>query len=57
MVINNTSAEALVAGQSLIGVPPGEREGALFLMVILAGVFAVLFGLLRLGRMTRFVSY
>jgi len=57
MIINNTSAEALVAGQSLMGVPSGEREGALFLMVILAGIFAVLFGLLRLGRMTRFVSY
>ncbi len=57
MLINNTSAVSLVAGQSIIGIPSGDREGALFLMVVLAGVFAVLFGLLRLGQMTRFVSY
>lgn len=57
MVINNTSAISLVAGQSLIGIPSGDRESSLFLLVILAGVFAALFGLLRLGRMTRFVSY
>ena len=57
MVIHNTSAISLVAGQSLIGIPSGERESSLFLLVILAGVFAALFGLLRLGRMTRFVSY
>jgi SulP family sulfate permease len=57
MVINNTSAVSLVAGQSLIGVPSGDREGSLSLMVILAGVLAALFGLLRLGRMTRYVSY
>lgn len=57
MVINNTAAVSLVAGQSIIGIPSDDREGALFLMVILAGVLSVLFGLLRLGRMTRFVSY
>ncbi len=57
MVVENTSALALVAGQSLVGASPGGRAGALSLMVILAGLLSVLFGLLRLGRMTRFVSY
>ncbi len=57
MVITNTSATALVAGQVLVGVPGESRDTALFLLVILAGLFQVLFGLLRFGQLTRFVSY
>lgn len=57
MVIQNTSAVSLVAGQSLIGLSSEARESALFLMVVLAGVIAMIFGFLRLGRLTRFVSY
>ena len=54
MVINNTSAVALVAGQALAS---EDREGPLFLMVILAGLFAIAAGVARLGRLTRFVSF
>jgi len=57
MVIQNTSAVSLVAGQSLLGLSPAERDSALFLMVVVAGVIALASGLLRLGRLTRFVSY
>ena len=57
MVIQNTSAVSLVAGQSLTGFSSAERESALFLMVVLSGVIATLFGLLKFGRLTRFVSY
>jgi SulP family sulfate permease len=57
MVIQNTSAVSLVAGQSLAGFSPKEHDSALFLMVVLAGVIALACGLLRLGRVTRFVSY
>lgn len=57
MVINNTSAVSLVAGQALVGVAADQRDSNLFLMVVLAGVFAIVFGLLGFGRMTRFVSY
>jgi SulP family sulfate permease len=57
MVIQNTSAVSLVAGQSLVGFSAQERDSALFLMVTLAGVFATVFGLFRLGRLTRFVSH
>lgn len=57
MVIQNTSAVSLIAGQSLLGLPSQEHDSALFLMVVLAGVIALAAGLLRLGRMTRFVSY
>lgn len=57
MVITSTSATALVAGQSLLGISPDQLDASLFLMVILAGVFAIAFGLLGLGWITRFVSY
>ena len=57
MVVNNTSAVSLVAGQSLVDMPQVRREGALFMMVVLAGAFAIVLGALRLGRLTRFVSF
>ncbi len=57
MAITSTSASSLAAGQALASVPAAAREQALFLMVILMGIFQVLLGLLRLGRVTRFVSY
>lgn len=57
MVINSTSAVSLVAGEALTDVSGSPREGELFLMVVLSGLFAIAFGLLRLGRLNRFVSY
>ena len=57
MVINTTGAAALVAGQSLSSVPSEDRAGALFLMVLLAGVLQVVLGLLKAGRLLRFISF
>lgn len=57
MVIVTTSASALGAGQALTSVPAEGRENALFVLVVLIGVFQIVFGLLRLGRLTRFVSF
>ena len=57
LVVTTTSAASLVAGQALAGVPGESRESALFLMVILAGILQLVFGLLRFGSLTRFVSY
>ncbi len=57
MVINSTSAAALVAGQALAGLPADDREGALFLTVMLAGIMAIGCGAAGLGRITRFVSF
>lgn len=57
MVINTTGAAALVAGQSLTSVPSEDRAGALFLMVLLAGVLQVVLGLLKAGRLLRFISF
>jgi len=57
MVITTTSAASLTAGQALLRTSPAERESPVFPMVVGSGAFAIAFGLLRLGRMTRFVSY
>ena len=57
MIIATTSAASLSAGQALGGLRGENRISALFLMVVLIGVFQVLFGLLGAGRLTRFVSY
>ena len=57
MVITTTAAASLSTSQALGGLHGAERAEALFLMVILAGAFQILFGLLGLGRLIRFVSY
>ena len=57
MVVATTSAAALMAGQAIAGVPADDRPALLFTMVVLIGIFQVLFGLLGFGRLTRFVSY
>ena len=57
MVVTTTSAAALAAGQTLASLPTEKRDSALFLMVLLMGAFQILCGLLRLGRLIRFVSY
>jgi SulP family sulfate permease len=57
MIVTTTSASALAAGQALAGLSGEARNSALFLMVILIGAFQIVLGLLRLGQLTRFVSY
>ncbi|HEX2635846.1 MAG TPA: SulP family inorganic anion transporter, partial [Gemmatimonadales bacterium] len=57
MVITTTAAASLTASQSLAPLPAETRAAALFVLVVLAGVFQMAIGLLGLGRLTRFVSY
>lgn len=57
MQIATTSASALAAGQAVASCPPAQRDRALFLLVLLTGTFLAIFGLLRLGRLVRFVSH
>lgn len=57
MQISTTSASALAAGQAIAAYPEGRRDEALFLLTGLTGLFLVAFGLLRLGRLVRFVSH
>jgi SulP family sulfate permease len=57
MVVTTTAAASLTASQSLSGVPPDRRAAALFALVVLAGIFLVIAGVIGLGRLTNFVSY
>jgi sulfate permease, SulP family len=57
MIIATTSAASLSAGQALGGLRGEARENALFLMVVLIGILQIVFGLVRTGQLTRFVSY
>ena len=57
MQIATTSASALVAGQAIASYPAEQRDAALFLLVALVGVILAMFGLLKLGRLVRFVSH
>ncbi len=57
MIIATTSAASLSAGQALGGLQAEARDNALFLMVILIGALQIVFGLLRTGKLIRFVSY
>ena len=57
MQISTTTASALAAGQVIADYPAGARDDALFLLVGLIGVWLAIFGLLRAGRLVRFVSH
>lgn len=57
MQVSTTTASALAAGQAVVGYPAGQRAQAMFLLVALVGVFLAVFGLLKLGRLVRFVSH
>jgi SulP family sulfate permease len=57
MLVATTSASALAAAQAIAGYPEAQRAPALFLLVVLTGLFLAAFGLLRLGRLIRFVSH
>ena len=57
MVITTTSAAALAAGSALTSLPAADRPSSLFLLTIVAGGLMGLAGVLRLARLTRFVSH
>jgi SulP family sulfate permease len=57
MVVTTTAAASLTTGQALGSLAGDKREAALFLMGVLVGAFLLLFAALRLGQLTRFVSY
>jgi SulP family sulfate permease len=57
MQVATTSASALAAGQAVAGYPADQRAEAIFLLTILTGIVLTIFGLLRFGRLVRFVSH
>jgi SulP family sulfate permease len=57
MQVSTTSASALATAQAISVYPADQRDQALFLLAVLVGVCLAVFGVLRLGRLTRFVSH
>lgn len=57
MIVATTGASALAAAEALGGYPAEERADALTLLVVMTGSVLVLAGLLRAGRLVRFVSH
>ena len=56
MVVGPTNALALVIGSTLIRFEDQDPIGHLFTLTLLVGIFQLVFGLLRLGKLVRFVS-
>ena len=56
MNVSTTSALSVAAGDALINVPASDRTVHLAALVLLTGLVQLLFGVLRLGSMLRFVS-
>ena len=56
MQIATTSAAALAAGEAIRAYPADAQVGALFLLSILVGLSLVLFALLKVGRLIKYVS-
>ncbi len=57
MIVGVTVAASVFAGQAIAGVPETERLPALFTFVVLAGIFLMLFGFLKFGRLSKYISY
>ena len=56
MTVAVTAAMAVTVGSSITAVPADQRDAAVAIVALLVGAFMALFGLLRGGRLLRFVS-
>ena len=56
MTVAVTAAMAVTVGSGITAVPADQRDAAVALMALLVGAFMAIFGLLRGGRLLRFVS-
>ncbi|HET7553280.1 MAG TPA: SulP family inorganic anion transporter [Gemmatimonadaceae bacterium] len=57
MQVATTSASALAAAQAISGYQEAQRAQAMFLLVLLTGICLAVFGLLRVGRLVRYISH
>lgn len=56
MNVDSTSATAIATGEEMVGLSPGDQLAYLVVLGILVGLFQLLFGILKLGFLTRFIS-
>lgn len=57
MISGVTVAAAVSTGQTLSFYPEAERVDAMIILAILTGLFLIAFGLLKLGRLMKYISY
>lgn len=56
MAVAITSAMALIVGSALAAFPESDQTAALFTLTLLVGLFGIIAGLLKLGRLMRYVA-
>ena len=57
MNVSTTSALSVAAGDALVSYPSNQRASILVTLVLLIGAFQLILGLLRVGWVTRFISF
>ena len=57
MLVATTVAASVFAGQAISGIPEEQRLSGLFTFVVLAGIALMIFGFLRFGRLSKYISY
>lgn len=57
MLVATTVAASVFAGQAISGLPEEQRLTGLFTFVVLAGIFLMIFGFLKFGRLSKYISY
>jgi len=56
MNVDSTSATSIATGDFLTGITSAEQQGYLVVLGILVGIWMLVFGLLKLGFLVRFIS-
>ena len=56
MNVDSTSATSIATGDFLAGITSAEQQGYLVVLGILVGIWMLVFGLLKLGFLVRFIS-
>ena len=56
MAVDSTSATAIATAEALAAYPSEQKVQALVVLTLMAGIFQLVFGLLKLGFLTRFIS-
>lgn len=57
MLVATTVAASVFAGQAISGLPEEQRLSGLFTFVVLAGIALMIFGFLKFGRLSKYISY
>lgn len=57
MIVGVTVAAAMMGGQAIASIPEPDKLPSLFALVLMAGLFLIIFGVLKLGRLRKYISY